>query len=163
MPIPSGGMNDLPAWLASRPRTRSASVGWPHDSCEPKPRTVRPDAGPFRVREKFHDAVVAELEVPRGDLETERHEVAVDRLDLRDLLLHGDVGELSLLRDRPVHLDRVFVREGDLRLAPRGLGDLDGVVHDGAHIGLLPQVPGREPEGPIDEDPHAHAAILADV
>src|SRR5207245_422770 len=140
MPIPSGGMNDLPAWLASRPRTRSASVGWPHDACEAMPATCGPatrsllPSGPFRVREDFHDAVVAELEVPRADLESERHEVAVARLDLRDLLLHGDVGEFSLLRDRPVHLDRVFVREGDLRLAPRGLGDLDGVVHDGAHI-----------------------------
>src|SRR5438093_273273 len=125
MPIPSGGMNDLPAWLASRPRTRSASVGWPHDSCEAMPATCGPAT--------------------------------------RSILPSGDFGELSLLRDRPVHLDRVFVREGDLRLAPRGLGDLDGVVHDGTHIGLRPQVRGREPEGPIDEDPHAHAAILADV
>src|SRR3989441_3667934 len=98
----------------------------------PEARAVRPDAGAFRVREKFHDAVVAELEVSRGDLESECHEVPVDRLYLRDLLLHGDVGKLSLFRDRPVHGDRVLVREGDLRLAPRGLGDLDRVVHDGA-------------------------------
>src|SRR5207245_3165262 len=62
-----------------------------------EPRAVRPDAGAFRVCEKFHDAVVAELEESRGDLESERHEVPIDRLDLRDLLLHGNVGELSLL------------------------------------------------------------------
>jgi hypothetical protein len=103
------------------------------------------------------------LEVSRGDLESEPHEVPIDRLDLRDLLLHGDVGEFSLFRDRPVHGDRVLVREGDLRLASRGLGDLDRVVYDGANVGLRTQVRGREPEGPVDEDPHAHAAVLADV
>src|SRR3989442_848505 len=42
MPMPYGGMNDLPAWLASRPRTRSASVGWPHDSWDAMPATCGP-------------------------------------------------------------------------------------------------------------------------
>src|SRR2546422_452230 len=103
MPMPSGGMNDLPAWLASRPRTRSASVGWPHDSWEAMPATCGPATRSI---------------LPSGDLESERHEVAVHRLDFGDLLLYGDIRELPLLRNGPVHLDRVFVREGDLRLAP---------------------------------------------
>src|SRR2546425_2002774 len=129
----------------------------------PETRTVRPDAGAFRVREKFHDAVVAELEVPRGDFESEGHQVAVHRLDLRDLFLHGDVGELPLLRNGPVHLDRVFVRERDFRLAPRRLGDLDCIIHDRSHIGLRPHVRGREPEGAVHEDPYTDPPVLADV
>src|SRR5207253_11519229 len=114
-------------------------------------------------REVLHDAVVAELEVPRGDLEPEGHEAAVDGLDLGDLLLDGDVRELSLLRDGPVHLDRVFVGERDLRLPTRSFRDLHGVVHDRAHVRLRAGVRGRKSEGAVDEDAYPDPAVVAHV
>src|SRR2546429_1453538 len=74
-----------------------------------------------------------------------------------------NVRELSLLRDGPVHFDRVFVGERDLRLPTRSFRDLHRVVHDRAHVRLRAAVRGPESEPAVDEDAHPDPAVLAHV
>src|SRR5204862_173278 len=130
---------------------------------DPEARTVRFNPRPLRVREELPDPVVAEIEETGRNLEPELHHVPVDALNLGDLLLDRDVGELLRLWDRPVHGDRVFLGERDLRLPPRGFRDLDRVVHDCAHAVFRQRVRRGESERAVHQDADADALVVAHV
>src|SRR5205823_937270 len=126
-------------------------------------RTERVDPGPLRVREVLVDPVVAEVEVSSRDLVLEAHQVPVDGLDLLDLLFDRDVAELSLLRDGPVHRDRVLLREGDLRFPARRLCDLDRVIDNRATVRLREGVRCGESKRTVREDSDADARVVPDI
>ena len=130
---------------------------------EPHARGERPDLRSLRVHEVLVDLLVRLLEVPGGDLELQVLQLPVDVVDLLDLLLHRDVGELLHLGDGPVRDDRLLRSERDRVLPVGRLRDLHGVVDEELHVRLRHRVRRAEPEPALREDPHADPGVLPEV